>query len=379
MSFETKPTICLNMIVKNEEHIIVSTLQNLCSYIKFDYWVISDTGSTDNTKQLIIDFFNEQNIPGELKCDEWKDFGYNRSTALEHAYNKTDYLLIFDADDKIIGNFMLPSDMTKDSYYLKFGEHFTYRRTLLINNRKIWHFKGVLHEYIECTSSKTSSSSIEGDYYILSGRVGNRSKNTNKYYDDAVILQNAFDVEYNSPSGDKFLAYRYAFYCAQSYKDAGEKYYLQSIEWYKKVTELENWTQEKYVSCIKLGEMYIYLNDIENAIYYFIKSSDYDTERIEGITEAMRLLQEEKSDHTAVNKLYHQFKHYKKHINSLSNKLFVYRDKYNDLIEYYNSISAFYTTDKESGYECCKQIITNKIINDLLLNTTVKNIMFYNF
>jgi hypothetical protein len=78
-----------------------------------------------------------------------------------------------------------------------------------------------------------------------------------------------------------------------------------------------------------------------------------------------------------VNKLYHQFKHYKKHINSLSSKLFVCRDKYNDLIEYYNSISAFYTDDKQSGYECCKQIITNQIIYDRFLSTTISNIMFY--
>jgi len=54
------------MIVKNEAHIIVETLNNLCSYINFEYWVISDTGSTDNTKNLIQDFFSERKIPGEL-------------------------------------------------------------------------------------------------------------------------------------------------------------------------------------------------------------------------------------------------------------------------------------------------------------------------
>ena len=44
------------MIVKNEAHIIASTLENLCHYIHFDYWVIVDTGSIDNTKQIIYDF-----------------------------------------------------------------------------------------------------------------------------------------------------------------------------------------------------------------------------------------------------------------------------------------------------------------------------------
>ena len=49
-------TICLNMIVKNESHIIEKTLENLCSYIKFTYWVICDTGSVDNTIDIISIF-----------------------------------------------------------------------------------------------------------------------------------------------------------------------------------------------------------------------------------------------------------------------------------------------------------------------------------
>ena len=48
-------TICLNMIVKDEAHIITETLNNISKYI--DYWVISDTGSTDGTQDLIKNFF----------------------------------------------------------------------------------------------------------------------------------------------------------------------------------------------------------------------------------------------------------------------------------------------------------------------------------
>ena len=59
-------TICLNMIVKNEGDIIVDTFNNILSYINLDYWVISDTGSTDNTKEVIINFFKEKGIDGEL-------------------------------------------------------------------------------------------------------------------------------------------------------------------------------------------------------------------------------------------------------------------------------------------------------------------------
>ena len=136
--FLSKTTICLNMIVKNESCIIIETLENLCKYINFDYWVISDTGSTDNTKELICGFFKDKCILGELVEHEWADFGYNRSKALECAFNKTDYLLIFDADDKFEGNFNLPKLMDKDNYGLKIGKDFTYYRTMIVNNRIIY-------------------------------------------------------------------------------------------------------------------------------------------------------------------------------------------------------------------------------------------------
>ena len=116
----SEPLLCLNMIVKNESHIIKNTLTNLLKKVKFDYWVISDTGSTDNTKELITEFFKEADIPGELFDDEWKDFGHNRTIALAHAFGKSKYLMVFDADDEIIGDFVLP-DLTKDSYHFQFG------------------------------------------------------------------------------------------------------------------------------------------------------------------------------------------------------------------------------------------------------------------
>lgn len=53
MTNQGKQTVALNMIVKNESHIIEETLEKLCNKIKFDYYVITDTGSTDNTKEII--------------------------------------------------------------------------------------------------------------------------------------------------------------------------------------------------------------------------------------------------------------------------------------------------------------------------------------
>ena len=112
-----KATICLNMIVKNESHIIRGTLEMLCNKIQFDYWVICDTGSTDGTQDIITKFFREKGIDGELFSDVWTDFAHNRTLALNRAFGKTDLLLVFDADDEIHGNLCLPAK--KNGYKLR--------------------------------------------------------------------------------------------------------------------------------------------------------------------------------------------------------------------------------------------------------------------
>ena len=370
-----KKNICLNMIVKNEAEIIADTLENILNAIQIDYWVISDTGSTDQTKEIICDFFQKKNIPGELVEHEWKDFAYNRTKALESAFMKTDYLLIFDADDRIEGKIVLPS-LINDSYMLQFGDGFRYLRSLLINNHKKWGFKGVLHEYIvERETMSNGSGIIEGNYYIISGRFGSRSKNPNKYYDDAIVLENAFYKEMDDISGDKGLACRYAFYCAQSYKDAGHAYHNDAIRWYEKVLDLNNWSQEKYYSCLMLGNLYAGQNNLDTAVKYWIKSAEYDGERIEGIVQAMECLRN-KGDNIMVTMLYHKFKNYNKNVSN--DKLFVDRTKYNDLIEYNNSICAYYVPgEKQSGYDCCKKIIKNNSILPIFMKSTLSNVLFY--
>lgn len=363
-----KQTICLDMIVKDESHVIAKTLQNLTDNINFDYWVICDTGSTDGTQDIIKDFFKKKNIKGELHQHVWEDFGTNRTKALEACYNKTDYLLIFDADDVIHGKLILPQKLVNDRYLLKFGKGFTYNRPLLVNNRKKWKFVGVLHEYLEQCEDVGPSQVVEGSYYIESGRTGNRSKNKNKYLDDAKILEKAY---YDIKDTNDGLANRYVFYCAQSYKDANK--IDESIEWYEKCLTLNNWNQEKYHSCLMLGNLYKKKDDMLTATKYWIKSSEYDNERIEGIVIACEYYQIN-GYHILVNALYHKYKNYKK---KLYNKLFVIQEYYNDMLEYYNSISSYYTDDKKSGYESCKKIIMNQEIEIKKLNVTLNNLLVY--
>ena len=359
-------SICLNMIVKNESHIICKTFDNILKYVPITYWVISDTGSTDNTIELIKGYWKEKNIDGELVEHEWKDFGYNRTKALESAYNKTDYLLIFDADDSFHGNFKLPAVLDKDSYNLKFGEGFEYVRPLLINNRRRWKFVGVLHEFLACCEANAVSATIDGNYHVESGRTGNRSQDPKKYEKDAKVLETAFHTE-----KDTSLTDRYAFYCAQSWKDAGE--IDNAILWYKKCLTLNNWYQEKYYSCLMIGNLYKQKDNIMEAIKYWLKTTEYDSERMEGVAEAMQYLREAGMN-LFVCALYKKYKGYQKRPRD---KLFIDTTKYDSVLEYNASISAYYCDKKEMGLECSRKILMDDNASPSSIFSTFGNIQFY--
>ena len=290
------PTICLNMIVKDESPIIGKTLAMLCSKIKFDYWVISDTGSTDKTPEIITEFFKKNNIPGELKHDKWKNFAHNRNLALNYAFGKTDLLLVFDADDDIVGDMPLPNTVDFDGYALQFGNvtGVSYSRTSIINNRKKWEYRSVLHEYLVCLEPNPKQCDLKGNYYLISGRTGNRNLNPNKYLDDAKILESAHKEALATKDP---LHLRYAFYCANSYRDCQK--WVDAIKWYKIVLEQDNWAQEKYVSCIYLNMCYKNLNRDEYGIYYLVEGIKYDRTRVEGVKHIIEHYVQKKDYHVA--------------------------------------------------------------------------------
>ena len=329
-----KQTICLNMIVKNESHIIKDTLEKLLKVIKFDYWVISDTGSTDGTQDIIKSFFEDNNIPGELFNDQWKDFGHNRTIALEEAYKKTDYLLIFDADDEIEGTFKLPEHLIMDGYYLNFGsKQFSYSRILLVNNKLEWKFNGVLHEYLSRKNNKKySSSKINGDYFVISGRTSSRNKNPDKYKSDAEILEKAY---YSAKENNDSLFNRYVFYCANSYFDA--KIYDKAIQYYLLTLSEHGWSEEKYVSCLKLNELYSFNKNNESALYYSLKSYNYNSKRVEGIFNLIKyysILDE----NVIANNYYQLIKEYYENeylTEDINKKLFTVNDIYSFYLPYY--------------------------------------------
>jgi glycosyltransferase involved in cell wall biosynthesis len=89
------------MIVRNEAHIVHEVLDCVAPHI--DSWVIVDTGSTDGTQDVIRAHMQQLGIPGELHERPWRNFGDNRSEALELARGHADYIWVIDADDLVVG------------------------------------------------------------------------------------------------------------------------------------------------------------------------------------------------------------------------------------------------------------------------------------
>jgi tetratricopeptide (TPR) repeat protein len=179
-----------------------------------------------------------------------------------------------------MGDFTLPNIMNKDFYTFQYGDKHGIRltRPQLFNNRIKWKYVGVLHEYAESLEPTKSSELLSGNYYFTLGHEGSRSKDPEKYHKDAIILENAFKEAYEK--GDEIYN-RYAFYTAQSYRDCNMT--EKALEYYKKVLTLENWSEEKYISCLEIYTIYENMKQEELGLHYLVESFKYNNERVECI------------------------------------------------------------------------------------------------
>jgi glycosyltransferase involved in cell wall biosynthesis len=234
------------MIVKNESHIILECLNSVYKFI--DYWVICDTGSTDNTKEIITNFFKEKGIPGEIHDHEWKNFGHNRTLAFRAAEGKADYAWVIDADDYIEGELKLPPTKDVDSYALRIkrGTFFWWRNQIFKLDAK-WEYKGVLHEYAACEKPQPKIVKLDGNYNICARTMGG-ARNVGitpveKYSRDAEILEEAMKED---PTNT-----RHQFYLAQSYFDSQQ--WEKSDEAYRKRVEMGGWEEEVFYSLYRIA------------------------------------------------------------------------------------------------------------------------------
>ena len=245
----TDPAICLNMIVRNESHIVHEVLDTVAPYVSF--WVIVDTGSVDGTQDVIRTRMAELGIPGELHERPWLDFGHNRSEALALAQGHCDYIWVIDADDVLVG---VPdfSRLTADVYRLRYGDGTasSYWRRQLFRDGVPWRFAGVVHEFATCDQPFVEQR-LEGDHHVNSRRLGGRNLDPQKYARDAQLLLAAVKRD---PADARSV-----FYLAQSYFDMGD--FIRAKDWYARRAGMGGWAEEEYIAKFRHAECMVRLGE----------------------------------------------------------------------------------------------------------------------
>lgn len=265
------------MIVRDEAHIVAETLACVAPHI--DTWVVVDTGSTDATREVVRGFFAERNIPGDLIERVWSDFGTNRSEALALCRGRADYAWVIDADDLVVGHLDL-SGLETDAGLLRFGPDFVYWRMQLFRTSRPFRYSGVVHEYPVCETGPFTQARIEGDYHIVSRRLGSRSRDPHKYQRDAGLLAAALERD---PSDT-----RSAFYLGQSLLDAGDV--AGALDAYLRRAAMGGWDEEIYYSLFQAARCQERLEmPFETVVDAYLAAARARPSRAEGLVEAARL------------------------------------------------------------------------------------------
>jgi len=285
-----KTGICLNMIIKNEAHILPRLFASLHTVI--DYYVISDTGSTDNSIEIVKELGQKYKIEGIIESHPWVDFSHNRNIALEmfhEAYknglHQCSWWLVFDPDEELIihnPNFINTLDSRYSYLIPKVYNNFKAAPLLLIaRSQPDWHWKGAVHNYLENQSDNNETKVLEELSIKCHVFEGNKSKafsnQREKSLRDIEILEN--ELKNDIPS--KTNLHRYLS-IANEYHEAKEiEKAIEGFDIIVKNSHLANKSMLYFVF-IQLGSIYFqFLNEQTKAIDYFKKAKEIDDNRKE--------------------------------------------------------------------------------------------------
>ena len=355
------PKLCLNMIVKNESKNLTRLFDSIKHII--DDYVIIDTGSTDDTKEIIKNYWDTLNIKGYIENIPFKNFGYNRTQGLKIARekSKSDYVLLLDADMIIVDNGFNKNELiNKEVLMLKQkNNNIEWSNTRIIKNTIEAKCIGVTHEHYDTKGAEQkqiNTLSIED--------IGDGGCKQNKFERDIELLEQGIKDE---PDNN-----RYHFYLAQSYRDVNN--IDKSIELYKKHINMTGWEEEIWYSYYMIGTLYLRNSMEKEAEEWIMKGFIFRPKRAEGLYALCKYFRE-KGNH---QKAYYYCSLAKSLPYPKDDSLFVEYKVYNYELDFENSIISFYIphADKKEAISCALNFI-NKSLDDNKSSLTLKNISFY--
>lgn len=314
------------MIVKNESKIITRLFDSVIDHI--DTYCICDTGSTDNTVEIIEKYFQEKNKPGKIVQEPFRDFGHNRTFALKACHGLADYVLLLDADMIFKTTVPLKQMLTlADTHYIYQGSPaFYYKNLRVVRNNLNIEYWGVTHEYVNVPKNTTYHTIDKSIAFI--NDVGDGGCKVDKFERDIRLLQKGLEENPNNE--------RYTFYLANSYHDAGQ--WQNAIDTYKDRIKLGGWREEVWYSYYRIGLCYKGLGQMPLAISSWLDGYNYYENRIENLYEIVKHYRIE-----GKQKLAHVFYQLAKTMQpNLSDALFLKKDIYDYLLDYEMTITGYY-------------------------------------
>ena len=293
-----KPTLALVMMVKNEHKRIEVSFDSVKDIT--DCFVILDTGSEDNTIEIIRKYCKinnkvlhliEQKFPAPFH------FSNARNVVLDFADDKADYLLLLDCNDELRGK----NDLRKfiDSYSgsatafhvcqewwngVSLDKYYNIR---LVKSKHQWRYRGAIHEYI---MSPEAEKQIAGDrsgdsvvsrvmgFSLYQDRTKDDDKSFKRFSRDEEILNHEYQEILNLIEIDqsKKPDTRNLFYYGQTCMCLGKN--EKAYRLYKERTEQEGFTEERYHAYYRCGEISKTLgHDWEETMTWYIKAYEYST------------------------------------------------------------------------------------------------------
>jgi tetratricopeptide (TPR) repeat protein len=364
------PKLCLNMIVKNESRVIKRLLDSVSDII--DSYCICDTGSTDNTIEIITQHFQEKNIPGKIVQEPFRDFGYNRSHALKMCedMDNADYILLLDADmifwkNPNLHNTDFKQRLVLDAYHIYQGsEHFHYKNTRIVKNRIGTYYWGVTHEYVK-TPDGARYETLDKNVVFIND-IGDGGAKSDKFERDIRLLKKGLE---EFPNND-----RYTFYLANSYHDSRD--YVNAIETYKKRIEIGGWFEEVWYSYYNIGDCYKQLGDMANAVHYWMEAYQFFPKRLENLYEIVshyRYYGQNQIAYVYCNIALKQLA-----LNPNPDYLFLKRDVYTYKLKWEMTVIGYYCNlDNHDLGRLCMDVIAQHTVDNNTYNNVLMNYKFY--
>lgn len=375
----SKNRICLNMIVKNESRIILRLLESCVDLL--DFYCICDTGSTDNTIELIERFFQEKGIPGKVIQEPFRDFGYNRSFALKACESvPAEFVLLLDADMIFWRDPSIPPEEFKRSltsaeafYIFQGSDTYYYKNTRIVKNNLGFSYWGVTHEYVDypkvhpLTGEKINIrvSQIPKDILFIKD-IGDGGAKTDKFLRDVRLLEKGLE---ELPNNDRYL-----FYLANSYRDSGQQ--QKAIETYKKRIAVGGWIEEIWYSYYSIGKCWRDLKDMDRAIAAWMDAFQAYPNRIENLYEIVQHYRV-----TGKNNLsywFYMIADRMRREHPEREYLFMQKDIYDFKLDYELSILGYYVNlDRHDLAAVSMKVLADRNVTDATMTNILSNYKFY--